>query len=218
MVKRNLFPFLFAVIFLAACTGGSNQSGSEEGDSTMSDSGMEMEAGGEASTMSVNSESSRIVWEGTMLGVYSHSGTVALQEGTLEVMGDDIVGGEFVVDLTTMTPTDENYNPEEGKTKEKLVGHLSSDDFFNVSEYPTAKFVITSYDAENNTITGDLTVRGKTHEETVENVSFDPNSGTATGTLTFDRTKYDVNFQMTAQDMVLSDDIELQIELNASPA
>ena len=216
MIKKNLFPFLVALIFLAGCTGGSNQSESEDSDTTMT-SDTEMEVSGEPTTMMVDTENSRVAWEGTMLGVYSHEGTIELEEGSLEVLGDDIVGGEFVVDMSTMTATDENYNPEEGKTKEKLIGHLSSDDFFNVEEYPTAKFVVTSYDAENNTVTGDLTIRGNTHEETVENASFDPSTGTATGTLTFDRTKYEVNFQAQGQDMVLSDDIELQIELSANP-
>lgn len=213
MKKFNLIPFVFMFLLLVGCTGGSNQNAEGDEDTTaVSDT--DMEASGEVTTVSVNTDNSRLVWEGNMLGVYSHSGTVALEEGMLEVMGDNIVGGEFVVDMSSMTPTDENYNPEEGKTKDKLVGHLSSEDFFNVEEYPTAKFVVTSYDAANNTVTGDLTIRGNTNEETIENVSFDPNSGTASGTLTFDRTKYDVDFQMTAQDMVLSDDIEVQIELS----
>lgn len=219
MKKLNLVISLALVFMLAACTGGGNnqsasdESNAEEMGSEEMTSEANMEETGEMTTHSVDLENSQVMWEGTMMGMYSHQGTVKLTEGQIEMMGDDIVGGTFVVDLTSITPTDENYQPDEGRTKEKLVGHLSSNDFFNVEEYPTAQFTISSYDAAANTITGDLTIRGNTHQETIENVSLDPNAGTATGTLTFDRTKYDVNFQHPAQEMVLSDDIELQIDL-----
>jgi len=213
MKKIDLLSFVIALLFLASCNG--KQSGTEtaeEGEDMSSET-----TPAETTTMTVSTEESQIAWEGTMVGVYSHDGIVKLEEGSMEVAGDEIVGGEFVVDLTTMTATDENYNAEEGKTKEKLIGHLSSEDFFNVEQYPTAKFVITSYDEANNSVSGDLTIRGNTHEETVENVSFDSESGKVTGTLTFDRTKYDVSFQAPAQDMVLSDDIELDIDLSLQP-
>jgi polyisoprenoid-binding protein YceI len=213
MKKIDLLSFVIALLFLASCDAKKSDTDStEDGENVSTET-----TPAETVTMAVSTDESQIVWEGTMVGVYSHDGIVKLENGSMQVAGDKIVGGEFVVDLTSMTPTDENYNPEEGKTKEKLIGHLSSDDFFNVEEYPSAKFVITSYDDANNTVTGDLTIRGNTNEETVENVSFDAETGKATGTLTFDRTKYDVSFQSPAQDMVLSDDIELEIALSLQP-
>ncbi|MGK7394862.1 MAG: YceI family protein [Candidatus Cyclobacteriaceae bacterium M3_2C_046] len=212
MKNLNLFFAAFFAIALFSCSGGGNQTenADESSDPMMTQT---TEADQELETHQVDLNASVVEWEGTMLGVYSHNGTVELTEGTLETRGNDIVGGSFVVDLNSITPTDENYNPEEDKTKEKLVGHLQSDDFFLVSEYPNASFKITGSSQDNSQVMGELTIRGNTHEETIENVNFDPSTGTASGTLTFDRQKYDVSFQTGAQDMVLADEIELDIEL-----
>ena len=59
---------------------------------------------------------------------------------------------------------------------------------------------------------------GITNEETIENVtvSKEGEEYKITGEMVFDRTRYDAKFQMTVQDMVLSDDISLDIELIAS--
>jgi polyisoprenoid-binding protein YceI len=127
-----------------------------------------------------------------------------------------ITGGSFTADMTSMTPTDKNYSPEEGSTPEKLVGHLSSADFFDIENYPSAKFEIKS--VEGNSATGMLTIRGITNEEKVENIIFS-NDGTTVkimGDLIFDRKKYDVSWDSPVKDRILSNDIELKIELIGS--
>lgn len=167
----------------------------------------------EAKEVSINAAESKVMWEGTMLGLYSHSGTVDVTDGKLTLEGDRVVKGKFIVDLTTMNPTDENYQDEEGHRKENLVGHLSSGDFFMVDSFPTATFEITAHNIDEGTIQGNLTIRGKTNPETVENVQIDAASGSATGELVFDRTKYDVSFSHPAEEMVLSDEISLSIGL-----
>lgn len=210
MKKLNLsFAVLLAAGLLMSC-GGNTESTTENKNETdtsqtaLEDATLEEE-------LVVNLDDSKVRWEGTMMGMYSHYGWVKLKEGKVVVKDGEIKGGTFVVDMTSITPMDSGYNEE--NTKEKLVGHLSSDDFFLVSEHPTAKFEITSADMDNNRIIGNLTVRGITHEESIENVKFNREEGTASGDLTFDRTDYDVNFKHPAQDMVLSDDIELEIHL-----
>jgi len=50
-----------------------------------------------------------------------------------------LIGGEFTADMTSINVTD-----LEGDSKEKLTGHLRSDDFFGVETHKTAKFVITT--------------------------------------------------------------------------
>lgn len=161
----------------------------------------------------INPSESNVVWSGEVLGVYEHRGTVDVVEGNLEVEGNQVNGGNFVVDLRTMTPTDENYTPEEGKSKEKLVEHLSSDDFFDVKNHPTSTFEIISHDPSNNTIKGNLTIRGVTNEVTVTDVNVDLENNTASGKLTFDRKKFDVAFTHPAQDVVISDDVHLEVQL-----
>lgn len=157
---------------------------------------------------------SLVSWKGTMLGVYSHTGTLDFTQAELMMDEGEITGGSFTIDMNSMVATDENYNPEEGSTPEKLIGHLKADDFFAVETYPTASFKITS--VEGNSLKGMLSVRDKTHEETVERISMmkEGDRVMITGDMTFDRKKYDVSWDSPMQDMVLSDDIELKIQLS----
>ena len=64
-------------------------------------------------------------------------------------------------------------------------------------------------------MTGNLTVRGVTNMEVLQNVSIDSATGTITAALTFDRQKYGVAWASPMKDMVLSNDIVLNIELKA---
>ncbi|WP_084420546.1 YceI family protein [Henriciella litoralis] len=54
---------------------------------------------------------------------------------------------------------------------EDFENHLSSGDLFGLEEYPTAKFVATSFETEDGktgTMTGDLTLKGETHPVTLD--------------------------------------------------
>ncbi|GGF03457.1 YceI family protein [Hymenobacter cavernae] len=129
-----------------------------------------------------------------------HNGTVQFKEGEMLVKGNQVAGGTFVVDMTTIK--DEDIADAGGNAK--LVGHLKSDDFFSVQKNPTATFKITSLtplkeaDAGDNnmTVTGDLTIKGITNS-----ISFPAKVGVknglaaASGTATIDRTKYDIKFR-----------------------
>lgn len=165
-------------------------------------------------TLAVDASASEVMWKGNMVGMYEHSGDVKLESGDVIVADGKITGGKFVIDLKSITPTDSNY--KEDKTPEKLVGHLSSEDFFHVEQYPTATFEITG--SEGNTVMGNLTVRGKTNPEKVENVVITEENGQVrmNGDIKFDRTKYDVAFKHPMQEMVISNDIEMNVTLVAT--
>lgn len=192
----------FAFFAFAACTSAE----------TTETEVAEME--GVTADVTLDTDSSKVMWEGTMLGLYSHQGTTNFTEGKVSVENGVVKSGSFVVDLASINPTDDGYDEE--RTAEKLVGHLSSDDFFNVAEFPTATFEVTG--SEGSTVMGNLTVRGVTNPETVENVMVVEENGTVkiTGDLTFDRTKYNVNFKMPVEDKVLSNDISLKINAVAA--
>ena len=53
----------------------------------------------------IDIKDSKIEWKGKKI-LGSHTGTINLSEGYLEVDGDNLVGGMFVVDMTSMTNTD----------------------------------------------------------------------------------------------------------------
>lgn len=175
------------------------------------------ESNPELDGITINPMASKLTWKGEMLGVYSHEGILKITKADLNMEDGAITGGSFSVDMKSMTPTDKNYNPDEGKSPEKLVSHLSSADFFDVENHPTATFVLTS--VKGNTAKGNLTVRGVTHEETVENISIAKHGEEGvviSGDLVFDRKNYDVSWDSSMKDMVLSNDISLRIILIGS--
>jgi len=161
-------------------------------------------------------EKSKVNWMGEVAGVYGHEGYVHLDNGTLELKGDKIIGGTFVVDMTNIVPTDSaSYKEEEGRRASDLAGHLSTEDFFHTGEHPTSTFVITN--VEGNTVTGNLTVRGNTNEETMNIESLETNGDEVmmTGKMVFDRQNYNVSWVHFMKDMILSDDITITYSLVA---
>lgn len=142
-----------------------------------------------AKEVKVNTKKSSVEWYGSKIGG-DHEGTIQLKSGSFDLQNDKIVNGNFVIDMTSITNTDienETYNT-------KLVNHLKSDDFFGVEKYPTATFKVTnSTDFKDGkaTITGDITIKGKT-----ESISFDvTRDGSKYSTiLKIDRSKFDVRY------------------------
>jgi len=119
--------------------------------------------------------------------------------------------------MLSIMPTDDGtFKDQDGGRLEDLKGHLTTEDFFATETYPTSKFVITNVDG--NTVTGDLTIRDKTSEESFEISSLEKTEGgvTLSGSITFDRQKYDVAWVHYMQDMILSDDIVLNITVEAT--
>lgn len=163
----------------------------------------------------IDTENSKANWKGSMIGVYAHEGEIMFKEGSIELTDGNISGGEFVIDMTSMVTTDDDALYKMAP-REKLIGHLQSPDFFATEQFPTAGFKIKS--VSGNEIIGDLSIRGKVNEEKVSDVRFsvENNSLKASGKLVFDRQKYDVSYENKMNDMVLSDDIELMIEITAS--
>ena len=111
--------------------------------------------------------------------------------------------------MNSITQLDTLYKTAENK----LVRHLESADFFDVMNYPTASFTITESNSEKNSITGNLTIRGFTNSETVSEIVFDKEQETVSGIISFDRQKYGVFFKGSSKDMLISDVIDLKINL-----
>jgi len=162
-------------------------------------------------TKEVKTSESNVTWKGYKVGG-SHTGTIDLKSGSLEFDGEKLVGGEFIVDMTSISTTD-----LEGDYKGKLDGHLASDDFFGVANHPTAKLVFTKVKSTGKNsyeVKGNLTIKG-----TTEPVSFDVSvyGDKATATLKVDRTKYDVKYGSgiigTAKDKLIYDEFDLVVDL-----
>ncbi|MEZ4854657.1 YceI family protein [Flavobacterium sp.] len=160
----------------------------------------------------INIEKSSINWVGKKV-TGQHNGTVNLKEGNLVFKDEALVGGKFIVDMTTINTTD-----LQGEWAQKLNNHLKADDFFGVEKYPTATLQFKKIaDKGNNvyTIYADLTIKDITNP-----VSFDIVIGknTATTKLTIDRTKFDIKYKSGSffenlGDKAIYDDFELDINL-----
>lgn len=136
----------------------------------------------------INVTESSITWKGKKI-LGSHTGTINLKEGYLEMEDDLLVGGMFVVDMTSISVTD----LEAGKGKEKLEGHLKSSDFFGIEAHPTATLVIKKATLNGNTydVSANITIKG-----TTEPINFELEMGksAATTSLKIDRTKFGIRY------------------------
>jgi len=200
-------------LFLLASCGGGTERAEETGAENTEEAAVVAEE--VETTYSVAAANSKLTWKGTAVGVYSHSGTINILGGSITMSGDQLTGGKFTVDMGSIAPIeDESFN--EDNTPEKLVGHLISSDFFDVENNPSATLSIKSVDGTS--AIADLTIRGKTNEVTVKEIAVTPEgeSISVTGKLTFNRQEYGASWGFSSGDMVLSDDIEMVFEINAS--
>ncbi len=170
-------------------------------------------------TYKASVEQSTITWKGYKV-TGQHTGTINLQNGDLEFNGDQLTGGSFEMDMTSITVTDLT-----GEYKGKLEGHLKSKDFFGVENHPVAKFKITKVIPQGTPgdykIVGDMTIKKITKEikffANVKNVN---GQKVAKADLVIDRSDYDVrygsgSFFDNLGDKTIYDEFDLSIELVA---
>ncbi|WP_111706791.1 YceI family protein [Lutibacter citreus] len=157
-------------------------------------------------------ENSKIVWKGYKVAG-SHEGTIALKDGSLIFSEDKLVGGEFTINMNSITNTD-----LEGEYKGKLEGHLKSDDFFGVEKNPTATLVFKNVKLlgkNSYKIIGDLTIKGITNKV---NFNFSIYGNKANASLKIDRSKFNVKYGSTSffdnlKDKAIYDEFDLIVDL-----
>ena len=165
--------------------------------------------------LSFNLENSNIKWIGTELTSKTHYGSLKLTQADLVIVDSKITSGEFTVDMTSLSVED-----LEGKSKERLEGHLSSDDFFSIEKFQTASLkILDSNSLENGrfNVNGELTIKDITHPIEFTITKIGDNNYNAN--LTFDRSKYDVKFRSgtffeNLGDKLILDDIDLDVNLS----
>ncbi len=160
----------------------------------------------------VKTSESKVVWKGYKV-TGSHEGTITIKSGSLNFNEDKLVGGEFVIDMTSIIVTD-----LEGDSKGKLEGHLKSDDFFGVKNFETATLIFDDVKTNGKnaySVNGDLTIKGKSNP-----ISFTISiyGNKATASLKIDRTKYDVKYGSASffddlKDKAIYDDFDLVADL-----
>ena len=140
--------------------------------------------------MKLNAESSTLKWKGTKV-TGQHEGTINFSEGGLAADENGNLSGGFTVDMTSIG------NEDAGDMTAKLIGHLSSPDFFDVATYPTATLVIKEGSMKDGAISAmaDLTIKESTHPVEVNGTYSETDGGVnAEVNLEFDRSNYDVRY------------------------
>ncbi|MNK19521.1 hypothetical protein D3C87_377430 [compost metagenome] len=176
-----------------------------------------------ADVYKIDTKASSVAWKGTKKMGSFHTGGIALKEGQVNVdKKGQLTGGTVVVDMATISNEDLKDSPDFQK---KLVGHLSSEDFFNVPKFPTATFKLTSITPKSKDevlVKGELTMIGKTNPiEFPAKVSTDKGVVTGEANVKVDRTKWGLKygsgnfFKELAGDKIISDEFELTMKLVA---
>ena len=160
----------------------------------------------------VKIKDSALTWVGSKV-TGSHEGTINLKSGFLTLENNDLVGGEFIIDMTTIVCTDLS-----GKGKAGIESHLKSDDFFSVDKFPTASLTIINgkkKDLGQYQVNANITIKGMT-----QRIMFDVEikEKTAKANLFIDRTEFGIiyksgNFFEELADKAIYDEFELSIDL-----
>jgi polyisoprenoid-binding protein YceI len=160
----------------------------------------------------IKTDRSSVIWKGYKV-TGSHKGNISLKSGHLIFNEGKLVGGEFVMDMTSLENTD-----LEGEYKQKLEGHLKSDDFFAVEKFPTADLVFTKVKSTGKNayeVTADLTIKNNTKSVTFEMSIY---GSKATANLKIDRTDYGVKYGSVSffddlKDKAIYDEFDLVSDL-----
>lgn len=183
------------------------------------------QAAATSSTFALDVANSTLNWAGSYkIGPRAHTGTIGISAGSMNIEGNQIAAGNFTVDMNTIQVTDQT--PEEKKNY--LTGHLKSDDFFNVEQFPTATFVVTKVaeatddSTATHHISGNLTLRDVTKEITIPaNITMTDDQITATSNFAINRADFNVKYGSPthiidiSKDKIINDEIEFKLNMVA---
>jgi hypothetical protein len=139
----------------------------------------------------VTAQKSKVDFTGSKKSDF-HTGYFPIKSGAVQVNGGKLVGGSFVIDIAGLKVTD-------AAGGEKLQGHLSSADFFDITKFGEASFTISSVEytkADRATIKGDLNLKGIKAPITFSAVirNADDKGFFAEAFVPFDRTLFGINY------------------------
>lgn len=168
----------------------------------------------EGATHTTDVAASTLAWKG-FKPTGSHNGTLTLKEGAVIADSTGIKQGVFVIDMTSLKNLD---LPEGSEDNAKLTGHLSSPDFFDVANHPTATFKFN--EVKDNKLNGELTIKGITKPLSIP-VNISETDGITTlkaAPFKVDRTEYDIKFKSKKffddlKDKFINDDFEVSFDI-----
>lgn len=225
MKTFNALLISFVVLF-AACNSSQPENKVEATDAAAVDTTAKATPAGTAFV--VQKDRSVINWKGgNKFTPKAHAGTLLLSDGSFALTDGQVTAGKFTADMNSMNSAGDEYTDGAAKVG-NLIGHLKSADFFDVANFPTASFEITSIAAVadqpgvTHNVTGNLTIKGITKSITFPaSVTVAGNELTATATFTIDRSQWEVKygsetfFMDLAKDKLIKNEIELGLNVVA---
>ena len=156
IMKKIVLSILIVASLLTACKG-------EKKEKVVVNEAVKVETN-IAELNNVDTAVSVLTWKGSK-PTGSHNGTVALKSGGMLLEKGVLKGGEFVIDMSTIT----NLDMAGSDGAANIEGHLKAPDFFDIAVYPTSKFVITKVEeAEGKLlVTGNLQIKDVTKSITI---------------------------------------------------
>ena len=162
----------------------------------------------------VDSELSEVHWKGSKkLG--SHRGEVAIKRGKLGIDEGKVVDGYFEIDMLSISVNEELAEDYASK----LIGHLSSVDFFEVEKYTSSTLKIES--VTRDSITALLRIRDVTRPITFPyTMNVSENAVNVESSFAIDRTDWGINYNSPSKfqdlgDYAIDDQILFEIKLTA---
>lgn len=176
-------------------------------------------------TFAADTSASRIRFTGHGVGK-NHPGIFKLSSGTVAIDGNQLTGGNFVINIKSM-----ELEEKGGMFDDKLRPHLMSGDFFDADKFGTARFEITKVepyqrnsndtsvvDGANFMISGNLTLKDATKNITFPaRVDLDDNTLKAKGNFDIDRRQWSMNYgnDKTLGDKFISEKVNIELDLQA---
>lgn len=173
-----------------------------------------------SATAQVDAQSSKITWKGSKkIGGSFHTGYVLVKSGTVMYENGQPQSADITIDLNTITNTDLT----DAKYNAKLVGHLKSEDFFEVAKFPTAQLKVSKISksgAKTYKLEGEMTIKGVSQPITLdaEVTGDDAKAQTVQSSFSFDRTKFGLrygseNFFKNLGDKIINDKVDMTVSL-----
>ena len=215
-MKTLKHVFLLAIIAVAmiACNNEKETVETTDADTTTNENSHDGEH------IKMNADQSTLWYEGgKVVGNSTHNGSVNFKNGHFVVNDSKLVGGEFIVDMTSI----ENKDISDDDKKQQFENHMRTDDFFDVENHPEAKFTILEIEhpadgeSADHTITGNLTIKSTTKTITFPaTVTVNGDDVSLEADFNIDRTDFGVEFRSSltdvAKDKLIKDAIELKVK------
>lgn len=193
MKTKNYFLGMFLILLAFIITSCGQSENANKDAAGNKDNATLKAASNSGTSTAVDVNNSIVKWNASKV-TGKHNGTVNIKDGTLYVQNGQVTGGNFNIDMNTITVSDLT-----GESNQKLTGHLKSNDFFSVESNPTANFAITEIgpgtNGFTNTIKGNLTIKGITKPiQFPANIQVNNGKVTANANFNIDRTEYDIKY------------------------